>query len=501
MKALASVAAVLLATSAGGAQPPEQDRVVPLATLVHEALQQNYALRAARTDTLAIESDVRAACSAFDPLLSLEPSYARGQRRVHDGDSVLEGRETLRVGTGSLSGALPSSTSYAVSLDTRRTTYGNTALLPPGQPAESVDSILSLTLTQPLLRGAGPAIARAPVRIAKLNASSARARLGRTREQIIAEVEMAYWSLGLAEALEKLARDSHGRAVELAERNEKMLELKLITEVDAITARRGVQSRLTALIDAKRNRADAAERLLFLVYGDATPLLTQDPPIRTAAPPDELPTVGALPAIEERALLDRGDLRAAQLAVEGSQLGRRLTKNALLPDVQLSGGYSTQVLGSDAFRLSDAVRAGDSAYDGWTLGLSVFFPVANRAARAADARARYDLESRRLALASARASVKSEVRSALRAVIAAGERLRQARIESRYAEQQYQASFKQLQLGLIDSFRFLQVEEEITSSELSLQQARYDLALAGVSYQLALGTIDDEYAETDSPTP
>ncbi len=502
MRLFASVAALLLATSAANAERKEQaPRVVPLATLVTEALQQNYALRAARAETLAIESDVRAARSAFDPLLSLDPSYARGQQRALASDGLLSGRQTLRVGTGSLSGALPSSTAYSVSLDTRRTTQTNPALLLPGQSPESVDSTLSLTLTQPLLQGAGPAIARAPVRIAEAGAAAARARLGRTREQIVAEVETAYWSLGLAEALEKLARDSHGRAVELAKRNEKMLELKLITEVDAITARRGVQSRLAALLDAERNRADAAERLLFLVYGDATPQLTGEPPIATAPPPEQIPALGSLPALEAEALQGRSDLRAAELDLEGGRLATRLTHNALLPDLRLSGSYTTQVLGSDAFRLSDPSRVGDSAYDGWTLELSVLFPVANRAARAANARARYELESRRLGLASVQASVKSEVRSALRAVQVASERLRQAKIESEYAEQQYQASYKQLQLGLIDSFRFLQVEEEITSSDLSLQQARYSLALAGVSYRLALGTIADRYSAAAAPGP
>ena len=47
-----------------------------------------------------------------------------------------------------------------------------------------------------------------------------------------------------------------------------MFDLELITEVDLISARRGLQQRLTALTDAVRRRQDAAERLWYYVYGE-----------------------------------------------------------------------------------------------------------------------------------------------------------------------------------------------------------------------------------------
>jgi len=95
-------------------------------------------------------------------------------------------------------------------------------LLAPGTLSPSVNSTLSFTLAQPLLRGRGRSLAQAPVNLASLAAESARARLGRTSEQTIAAVENDYWSLGLADAIERISRDSYQRARELMARNEKM---------------------------------------------------------------------------------------------------------------------------------------------------------------------------------------------------------------------------------------------------------------------------------------
>ena len=102
------------------------------------------------------------------------------------------------------------------------------------------------------------------------------------------------------------------------------------------------------------------------------------------------------------------------------------------------------------------------------------------------------------ALASTEVAVRSQVRSTARAIEANGERLAQAQLSFTYAKQQYEAGQKQLQLGLIDSFRLLQMEEDVANAELVLEQTRYELALAFSSFELAMGTIEQKYPSTGS---
>ena len=470
-------------------------RHLDLRMIVIAGLQKNLTLRAATASTLSIETGIQAARSAFDPFLQTSPTLTQGDRRLLVQPGVnLSGVARSTLLSGGLTGTTPLSTTYSVIFDANRQRLDNPDLLAPGILDPTTNTALTFTLAQPLLRGFGPGIAKAPVRQATLTASSARARLDRLVEQVIADLESAYWNLGLAEAFERVSRDSYERARELMSRNEKMRGLNLISEVDAITSRRGVQQRLTTLTEAVRRRKDAAERLIFLAYGeDAVPHLDPDLDYGTEPPPEAAPSLPDVADLERAALTARSDLRAARFDVQFSEVTKRVAGNALLPDARLSASYAPQTLGTEQFQLFSLRRPGDLESNDWRLGVSVSYPLWNRAARAANARARYDLQASHVALASAEQAVRSDVRSAARAIAANVERLEQARLSFEYSKQQYDAGEKQLRLGLLDSFRLLQMEEEVANAELTYDQTRYDLALAITSFDLALGAGAGKY--------
>lgn len=48
-------------------------------------------------------------------------------------------------------------------------------------------------------------------------------------------------------------------------------------------------------------------------------------------------------------------------------------------------------------------------------------------------------------------------------------------------------------MGLIDSFRLLQLEVDMVDVELAVIRADFDLALGITRHELARGTIDDKY--------
>jgi len=491
---VASLVALIPALAAAQTPTPAPEaarKPLILSQLVKDALDQNLSLSQARASTRSTETSVPSARSMYDPTLDFTPSYARTNQSILSGP---EGEQSGRVYAGGANGRLPISTGYNIRFDSSGTDQNNPAFLQPPAINPLVNNTLSFSVSQPLLRGLGPKYQNAPVDLAEFSTEAANQRLKRTTEQTIADVEIAYWSLGLAEAVERLSRDSYVRAQDLMGRNDKMLDLKLISELDAITSRRGFQQRLTSLTDATRRRQDAAERLLFLVYGrQAVDHLNEIDSIRTEPPPAVLDSPPAMSEVEKAALERRQDYQAAKTDLSQSQLLTSVNKNALLPDLRLTGTYTRAVLNTDAVRVFSGGRAGDLKQQEWKLGVTMTYPIGNRSARSAYAKARYDSEVQADNLASFENLVRNQSRAAVRAINTNRQRLEQAQRSFDYAKQQYDAGQKQLQLGLVDSFRLLQMEEDVSNTELTLEQTRYDLALAMTDFGLATATIGQRY--------
>ena len=471
----------------------EQRMTLSLHDLVLSALERNLPLLTSRTQNRIVETDVQSARSVFDPSVDATPKLTFGRSDVFHADGVASESATEGEMAAVFSGTLPFSTTYSASL--------SSDWLP--ELGHSVFSNnLTLQLSQPLLRGRGSSIAQAQIESALLAADSSDQRLLRTIEETIARVETAYWTLGLGESIEVNARDSLMRAQELLRRNEQLAELELLAEADLITARAGVQARQTTLVDAIRNREDAADALLFLVYGReaSSELRALSLSFRTEPPAEEVPELPAMPDLESQPIARRNDVRAARYDVDESRVSLRLADNELLPDLDFVGGYTAWTQNVDGFTFWGVSRTGELQFGGWEAGAVFTFPIRNNAAKAAFAEATLAIERDQLNLSTVENTVRSEVRSAARGVTYAKEKLGQARFSTQLESQRYANGQEQLRLGLIDSFRLLQYELDVTAAELIESRALYSLANTIALYQLAVGEIDDKYVPGGATT-
>lgn len=480
--------------------PPASDQaqpsgvVVTLDDMVLAALQRNLDLQTRRTENLIVATAVQRAESTFDPALDLDPQVSFGSSNVFDSTdgSVSSLGATAGSNSFSLSGTLPFSTAYSASLSSSWI---------PERGSPLFTNTLTMQLSQPLLRGRGRSIARAEVEGAILDARSSDQSLLREVETLIADVETSYWLLGLREAIEANARQSVSRAQELLERNRQLAELELLADADLVSARAGVQSRLTILTDASRAREDAVDTLLFLVYGreasEQIRALGLD--IRTTPPSGDVPELPDLITLEQRALDARHDVQAAQYDIRSSQVSLQSAENALLPQLDLVGGYTALTEDVDTFALYQVTREIDIQFDGFTAGALLTYSFRNNAAEANRASARLGVERNQLELSSVQNVVRSEVRSAARAVSYGSRRLQEAQQSAQLEQQRYENGEQQLRLGLIDTFRLLQYEEDATVAELTASQALYELANAVTRYQLAIGELDEKYVPGGAP--
>ena len=436
-------------------------QVASLDDLVRVALERNLPLEATRLRRRLAEAGVDVEGGDFDLGFTLGADVTRNRQFSDRGG-------TYRAG---LNQVLPWGTALGLDLSGRRS------------PGSSYDADVGLALSQPILEGFRTR--DTDFRVARLLSEASVHRLGRANAAIVADVELAYWDLAEAEAIQAVLQRSHEIAEALLFRNQALAERQLVAEVDVITARSGVALRRSTLISARRARVDAAEATVFLVWGEgAGQELARDTlPLKTLPVEVSIPEVPPYTEAEAMALGRRRDLAAARSELRGAEVAAESSRNARLPFFSLDGlvrrGGTDSSLGSSL----GAINQGWS----WSLGLNFAQPLGNRRDRGIDQIAQLTRELRRLDLMLIENIVRQDVREAVRAIVAGGERFEAGAEAAALASEQLEAERRRLDLGLGDSFRLLETEENAVQAELASVRARYDLARAVTRYRLAIG--------------
>jgi len=497
LTALISLCRVPVASAQPALAPP-----AALTGLVRDAVTRNLTIDSASFTPAIAAAEIQAARGVFDARLEVQPIGGRSsETAVTDAGSFTNAFGVAGLGTGTglspssgvaIGGNLRTGAQYRASLDTSRQSQAVRSLA--GNLAPQFTNAMTLSVAQPLLRGKGSHIARSGIRSATIGANGSRAGFAHVVDTTVADVEHAYWTAVYARALERVADESLARARTLLERNQQLLGLTLVANLDVLTARQAVAVRNAALTQARQQRADASEAIAFLVYGrEAAAHLADGYDLDSAVLPDNAPAIPAAEMVEADALQARSDLREAELRVDQARVAVEVARDALRPGLNLTGSYTALTQNASALRLFGADRIDDYAHVGWEGGLSFSIPIGNNAAKAAWQQARLLESQNASAVASVQTLIRREVRQAQRAIVMTGERVRQTSEALRLAMEEYDGENQRLQLGLSDSFRLLQFEDHINDAQQAQLQARYDLALAMVAFNLARGASAENY--------
>jgi outer membrane protein TolC len=443
-------------------------RAVSLADLRDVALERSLPLESARTRRRLADASVDVEAGDFDLALRLDAGFARS-RFLPDRTGSYQAR---------LDQVLPWGTEIGLALT------GTQSPADVG-PGDTYDADLGVAFRQPLLEGFRTRDTE--LRVARLLREASVHRLARALATVVADVEVAYWDLAEAEATQAVLQRSYEIAQALLVRNEELAGRQIVAEVDVITARSGVALRRATLVDARRARIDASEAVVFIAWGETAvgELVRDTLPVKTVGADLGIPSVLSLADEVGLALDRRGDLAAARADLRGAEVAASGTQNARLPLLNMEGYVRT---GGSQSSLSGSLGALDQA-SSWSLGLSFVQPLRNRTDRGLDQIAVFTHELRRLDLVAVENLVRQDVREAVRAILAGEERLEAAEEAAALAAAQLEAERRRLDLGLGDSFRLLETEENAVQAELESVQARYDLARAVTLYRLASGEL------------
>ncbi len=325
---------------------------------------------------------VAATSAIFDPIVGLNGIGGRFDRQVPNqittlGAPVFEQRSSLfgPQGLNQMYVTQPFDTGGQATIGFG-TNYlfqdpvGNFALVNPYWR-----SAVNLNITQPLFQGRGPQVTRAPIAIARANHNQSIHSFQAAVQDVLLNVELAYWDLVLAHRNLQTSEQVLKQAELTFNMEQERLRIGEGSVPDAAQAEEQFQFGRIRRTDALRQVALASynlRRLIGLPADDYRQLIPSRDPI-----PSRLD-------VDWEAALDsaqtRPELLAQQAQVRAARVDLARAKNLLQHDVGLVFNYAMTGL-EENFDHSVSTIA-DGEYQDWTAGIIFEQPWGQRAERA-----------------------------------------------------------------------------------------------------------------------
>ncbi|MGC1104926.1 MAG: TolC family protein [Candidatus Acidiferrales bacterium] len=238
---------------------------------------------------------------------------------------------------------LHTGTTFSVSLDNTR----SSSTSPENFFNPAIQSSLSVSVQQPLLKGFGllPNVrfileARNTDEIGKLQFA----------EQVIAEITQIatqYWTLVADRQAVDVAKQTLSVSQKLYNDDQRQLEIGTLAHLDVVTAESEIASDNQALIAAQTNQLQQETVVLNLITKDPMDPRLQGleiVPTTTLDETQQVPSVTIPDAVNE-AWANRPELKVDQFTLGNDRIEVKATRNSLLPQLTLSGTYSSTGLG------------------------------------------------------------------------------------------------------------------------------------------------------------
>jgi outer membrane protein TolC len=396
-----------------------------------------------------------------------------------------------------------------------------------------LQSALTVTVTQPLLRGFGTLPNTRLIIEAK---RTIRVGLSQLEQQVIAtttQVSNDYWELVYARANVGVEQAALGVSQRLYEENSRRLEIGTLSSLDVLTAQSQLASDKQALVQAQSLQLQDETTLLNDITKnplDATPLNAEIIPTAEISTPDTGENVRIEDAVKE-AWQKRPELKQAALLLENAGTDVKATKNELLPAVNVFGQYIASGLGgvqtsttatpTGAFLAGlpvvdssgapvaglfqstavttptqvvfpgglgqDLGRVFRGTYSTFEGGININLPIRNRAAQADNAQALLVERQQKTQYRQQQNAIFVSVRNALIALREDRASLAAAQEARKLAQQTFQDEQEKYRLGASTSYNVVLRSRDVTAAEGTELRDRINLLEDELKYNQATG--------------
>ncbi len=437
-----------------------------LAETIALALKQNHTVENTYLNRILDKFDLRIAEDEFAPKYRLGGNLNYDSR--YDNGHGRDNTHRYAANAG-ISLALPAGGQLAL-------TAAHDASL---SDSANYSDTLSLSFSQPLLKGAGHTVGTASLVLARRAEQSHLLNLKDTISNLVSEVIKQYRSYMTAERELEISRLSLARSKEQLAMNKELIATGRMAAVELVQSQTDVANQELSL-RATENSIDAARinllRLLRL-------------PPQTQIIPTEVLAVAqynqAVEALENAAFQHRSDYQQAKLALENAKLSLKLAKNEQLWDVSLETSYGIGRSNNNAQPLHGLRSAEKGDFQ---IGLQLNIPLWDLERKRSLLSAKIALKQTQTALKQLEEGIVLELLNAHRDLQIRWQQLGLNKHSLALSRKQLSLEQDKLKMGRSSSFQVVSFQNSLVEAENSYLDAQIDYLNALTDLDQLLGT-------------
>jgi outer membrane protein TolC len=465
-------------------------------------------------DLLSVETPKNAITRAFSAWDPLAAASFTDTKSTTPSTGALEGASTVvslsQPARFSFQQTLDSGLQYTVSFaGTKSTTNSAFQTLNP-----ALSSNFSVNFSQPLLRNRGAAINRISLMLARSRLRISEFNLRTSLLQAINTAENAYWDTVQARENLRVQENARKLAEESLKLSQKELELGAISPLDIFNPEQQLATAELGVSQAAFALDQTYNALRKQIGADLDPDLRNLPIILTESV--DAPSVLDFDVEAEvvKAMATRPDIRSAVQNLDVDDLSIRQAQNEFLPNLSLTGSYTTQGVGGVYYQRTNVFDTSGNAsqivtaipggfgdalgqmfgfgYPVYSFGLNLSLPIRSHAAAADMADALVQKKRDALNIRTVRQQVRLNVLNAVSSVNSSKQALKLALSAKDYAQKYLDAENQKYQLGAEPMQFVLQAQTQLSQAESAVVQNEVGLRRNLLNLLLQTGELLDE---------
>jgi|HubBroStandDraft_1064217.scaffolds.fasta_scaffold01174_10 outer membrane protein len=428
------------------------------------------------------QNAITRAFAAFDPLAAA--SFSSTEQRTPSGNELTAGAGASALvaltqpANFTYSQTLPTGLNYQVGFFAQKlsTNSGYYYYNP------NLNSTLGVNISQPLIKNRGTYVNRLPIMVATSSLRKTEYDLKANLLQLVSNAENAYWDAVLARENLRVAESARDLADQALKRAQRELELGALSPLDIYNPQQQYATSQIGVSQAQYALKQTEDALRRQMGADLDPQIRTLPIVltETVGPEVDAPPIDAEKEVQ-KGLATRPDLKSAIQNLDIDDLGISQSKNELLPDLELTAGYTTQGLGGIYYpgggeaaipggfgtALSQMFGFG---YPMYSFGLTLSLPIKNHRASADMADSLVTKKRDTLNVRTVRQQVRLDVLTAVSLVESSKDAMKLSVVAQDFSRKYMEAEQKKYELGNSTIFFVLQAQGALVAAESSVVQ-------------------------------
>lgn len=435
------------------------------------------------------ENAITRAFAAFDPLAT---ASFQSQRQITPASQSLQGASTLVQLTQPAdfiySQTLPTGTQYNVQFFAEKisTNSGFYDFNP------ALSATLGFSFIQPLIKNRGVYVNRLPIVMASSRLRKTGYDLKASLLQLVSAAENAYWDVILARENLRVAESARDLADQALKRSQRELELGALSPLDIFNPEQQYATSQIGVSQTRYSLQQTEDALRRQIGADLDPRIRTLPIVltETVAPTVDAPPIDAEKEVQ-KALAGRPDLQSAVQNLDIDDLQIRSNRNELLPDLSLTGGYTSQGVGGVYYPQTVSLTGvitpiagapipgglGDTlsqlfgfGFPMYSFGLQLRLPIKSHQASADMADAMVAKKRDTLNVRTVKQQVRLDVLTAVSQVESSKDAMKLSVVALGFGRKYLEAEQKKYELGTSTIFFVLQAQGALVAAESSVVQ-------------------------------